>query len=78
MFSNLSLRKCAPRLSEEAAERLGTYFVEMRGQAQKIDSAETSIIPITVRQLEAIIRIAEALAKLTLSPQATYMKYFLT
>jgi DNA replication licensing factor MCM5 len=44
----------------------------MRGQAHKIDSAESSAIPITVRQLEAIIRIAEALAKLTLSPLAMY------
>lgn len=65
-------RKCAPRLSEEAAERLGNYYVEMRGQAHKIDASESTTIPITVRQLEAIIRIAESLAKLTLSPQATY------
>lgn len=33
------------------------------------DNNERSSIPITVRQLEAIIRISESLAKLTLSPQ---------
>lgn len=32
---------------------------------------QRSSIPITIRQLEAIIRISEALAKMTLSPQAT-------
>ena len=35
-------------------------------------SSSNNAVPITVRQLEAIIRIAEALAKLTLSTQATY------
>jgi DNA replication licensing factor MCM5 len=34
-------------------------------------SGTRSSIPITIRQLEAIIRIAEALAKMTLAPQAT-------
>lgn len=33
------------------------------------DNNERSSIPITVRQLEAIIRISESLAKLALSPQ---------
>ena len=39
----------------------------------EVDSAQQSrsSIPITIRQLEAIIRISEALAKMTLSPQAT-------
>lgn len=35
------------------------------------DSQIRSSIPITVRQLEAIIRISESLAKMTLSPYAT-------
>lgn len=37
----------------------------------ELDSNERSSIPITVRQLEAIIRITESLAKLTLSSVAT-------
>ncbi|ODV60457.1 MCM DNA helicase complex subunit MCM5 [Ascoidea rubescens DSM 1968] len=65
--------KCAPRLSEEAAEKLASYFVEIRSELSKRErmKSERSSIPITVRQLEAIIRISEALAKLHLSPVAT-------
>lgn len=37
----------------------------------ELDSNARSSIPITVRQLEAIIRITESLAKMTLSPIAT-------
>ncbi|KAJ3269265.1 minichromosome maintenance protein 5 [Terramyces sp. JEL0728] len=57
--------KCAPRLSSEAAEKLSSHFVEMRSKVRQLDQKST--IPITVRQLEAIIRISEALAKMTLS-----------
>jgi DNA replication licensing factor MCM5 len=39
--------------------------------ASESNSNTRSSIPITVRQLEAIIRITESLAKLTLSPIAT-------
>ena len=44
----------------------------MRGGARQHerDTARRTAIPITVRQLEAIIRIAEALAKVSLSPFA--------
>ncbi|PPQ62777.1 hypothetical protein CVT24_000471 [Panaeolus cyanescens] len=62
--------KCAPRLSPEAQEMLSSHFVSLRKQVQEVekDSDERSSIPITVRQLEAIIRISESLAKMTLTP----------
>ncbi|KAK2462030.1 hypothetical protein APHAL10511_006493 [Amanita phalloides] len=62
--------KCAPRLSPDAQEMLSSHFVTLRQDVQKFerDSDERSTIPITIRQLEAIIRISEALAKTTLSP----------
>ncbi|KAH9937414.1 MCM2/3/5 family-domain-containing protein [Fomitopsis serialis] len=62
--------KCAPRLSSEAQEMLSSHFVSLRKQVQQVeqDNDERSSIPITIRQLEAIIRISESLAKLTLSP----------
>ncbi|EJD04350.1 MCM-domain-containing protein [Fomitiporia mediterranea MF3/22] len=62
--------KCAPRLSPEAQEMLSSHFVALRKQIQQVeqDNDERSSIPITVRQLEAIIRISESLAKMTLSP----------
>ncbi|KAG1773096.1 MCM-domain-containing protein [Suillus occidentalis] len=62
--------KCAPRLSPDAQEMLSSHFVSLRKQVQQVerDNDERSSIPITVRQLEAIIRISESLAKMTLSP----------
>ncbi|KAK5161614.1 minichromosome maintenance protein 5 [Oleoguttula sp. CCFEE 6159] len=66
-------RKCAPRLSPEAAEKLSSHFVSIRRQVHNAELAANarSSIPITVRQLEAIVRITESLAKLSLSPTAT-------
>lgn len=63
----------APRLSPEAAEKLSSHFVSIRRQvhAAEMEANTRSSIPITVRQLEAIVRITESLAKLTLSPIAT-------
>lgn len=65
--------KCAPRLTVEAAEKLSSYFVEIRKQVHLGEEQrnERSSIPITIRQLEAIVRISESLAKLRLSPVAT-------
>ncbi|KAJ9148301.1 DNA helicase [Pleurostoma richardsiae] len=65
--------RCAPRLSEAAAEKLSSHFVSIRKQvhASEMEANSRSSIPITVRQLEAIVRITESLAKLTLSPVAT-------
>lgn len=60
--------KCAPRLSPEAAAQLSDHFVVIRKQVQSVerDNNERSSIPITVRQLEAIIRISESIAKIAL------------
>jgi DNA replication licensing factor MCM5 len=65
--------RCAPRLSPEAAEMLSSHFVSIRRQvhAAEMEANTRSSIPITVRQLEAIVRITESLAKLSLSPIAT-------
>ena len=64
---------CAPTLSEAASERLSSHFIALRSQLQSSETAAgaRSSIPITVRQLEAIVRITESLAKLSLSPIAT-------
>jgi len=65
--------RCAPRLSDEAAEKLSSHFVSIRKQVQasELEANARSSIPITVRQLEAIVRITESLAKLSLSAVAT-------
>ncbi|CAH7669033.1 minichromosome maintenance protein 5 [Phakopsora pachyrhizi] len=69
-FISFAKSRCAPRVSTEAAEQLSSHFVSLRKQVQQVerDSNERSSIPITIRQLEAIIRISESLAKLRLSP----------
>ena len=65
--------RCAPRMSPEAAEKLSSHFVGIRRQVARAeqDANQRSSIPITVRQLESLVRIAEALAKLELAPVAT-------
>ncbi|PVU96856.1 hypothetical protein BB561_000921 [Smittium simulii] len=64
---------CAPRLTAQASERLGSFFVTMRSQISRLekDTSERSTIPITIRQLEAIVRLSESLAKMALSPVST-------
>ncbi|GKT84949.1 LOW QUALITY PROTEIN: DNA replication licensing factor MCM5 [Colletotrichum tofieldiae] len=68
----LSYCKSSPHIPE-AAEKLSSHFVSIRRQvhAAEMEANTRSSIPITVRQLEAIVRITESLAKLTLSPIAT-------
>lgn len=65
--------RCGPRLSAEAADKLKSRYVLMRSGAfeQEKSSDKRLSIPITVRQLEAIIRISESLAKLQLQAFAT-------
>eukprot|EP01100_Stratorugosa_tubuloviscum_P000092 TRINITY_DN1021_c1_g1_i1.p1 TRINITY_DN1021_c1_g1~~TRINITY_DN1021_c1_g1_i1.p1 ORF type:complete len:303 (-),score=151.32 TRINITY_DN1021_c1_g1_i1:36-944(-) len=63
--------RCSPRLSREASAILADHYVSIRSSMRTRDlDGNPSVIPITVRQLEAVIRIAEALAKMTLSPAA--------
>ncbi len=68
----ISSRTCGPRLSAESAEKLRNRYVMMRGSARQHerDTSKRTSIPITVRQLEAIIRISESQAKMALRPFA--------
>lgn len=72
-FIHYCRTRCGPRLSAEAAEKLKSRYVLMRTGAsnQEKQSDKRLAIPITVRQLEAIIRISESLAKMQLQPFAT-------
>ncbi|XP_063627771.1 DNA replication licensing factor Mcm5 [Cydia splendana] len=65
--------RCGPRLAAGAAERLQARYVLMRtGALQHERQADKRLsIPITVRQLEAVVRISESLAKMQLQPFAT-------
>lgn len=68
--------KCQPTLSEEAGQVLTSSYVKIRDDVRKShissnpDEADSqSVIPITVRQLEALVRISESLAKVRLDAQ---------
>ncbi|KAG7200078.1 hypothetical protein KM043_000524 [Ampulex compressa] len=65
--------RCGPRLSKEAGEKLKNRYVLMRADTREHekDTEKRLSIPITVRQLEAVIRISEALAKMRLQAFAT-------
>ncbi|KAG6799177.1 DNA replication licensing factor Mcm5 isoform X1 [Apis mellifera caucasica] len=65
--------QCGPRLSKEAGEKLKNRYVVMRASTREHekDTEKRLSIPITVRQLEAIIRISESLAKMQLQSFAT-------
>ncbi|KAL4181410.1 hypothetical protein AMTRI_Chr12g271080 [Amborella trichopoda] len=64
---------CKPRLSDAAASMLQNKYLEIRQKIrqQAHEAGAAAPIPITVRQLEAIIRISESLAKMRLSSEAT-------
>ncbi len=55
-------RTCRPVLTDEAMEKIKDYYVDLR----KI-GAKQNTYPITARQIEGIIRLAEASAKMRLS-----------
>lgn len=59
-----------PTISQEAAQELVDNYVAMRAVGQDVRSAETRITA-TTRQLESMIRLAEAHAKMRLSETVT-------
>lgn len=69
--------KCTPRLDEESGDILVSSYVKIRDDVRRRSmesvqgnedegSSDQATIPITVRQLEALIRISESLAKMRL------------
>lgn len=65
--------RCAPRLSDEAAALLSGQYVHIRSRVReslKNRPGEAQVVPITIRQLEALVRLSESLAKMRLSAEA--------
>ncbi len=61
-----------PRLTPQAKKLLKEFYVEMRNTALHYSSQEgAKPIPITTRQLEALIRLTEAHARMALKHEAT-------
>ncbi|ETN67426.1 DNA replication licensing factor MCM8 [Anopheles darlingi] len=55
-----------PKLTAKAAEELRDFFVELRRTHREMD-----MIPVTTRQLEGLIRLTQARARIDLSSEAT-------
>jgi replicative DNA helicase Mcm len=55
-----------PKLTDEAIEEIKGFYIRLRNQSVSTESA-IKPIPITARQLEGIIRLSEACAKMRLS-----------
>jgi replicative DNA helicase Mcm len=66
-------RYVKPKLTEEAKNLIESFFVTLRGSALNIGNQEggQTPVPITARQLEAIVRLAEAHAKVSLKNEIT-------
>lgn len=64
---------CRPRLSEGGARSLENNYVRIRSEMRdrSRDRGEAPAVPITVRQLEAVVRLSESLAKMCLQPVAS-------
>jgi len=79
-------QKVEPRLSDEAVNELKKFYVGLRNTPVSSESAVRPI-PISARQLTALIRLSEATAKMRLSKEVSkedakvaidIMKYYLT
>jgi DNA replication licensing factor MCM4 len=57
--------KCKPQITDDAAEALVNYYVDMRRMGTS--SAGNKVITSTPRQLESLVRLSEALAKMKLA-----------
>jgi len=62
-------KRIDPVLSEESGARLGKFYLDMRGAS--MESGEASAISITARQVEGLIRLTEARARLHLREETT-------
>ena len=67
-FINYAKEACEPRLSGEAATELVRRYVSLR---QLGNSSNTKTVTATPRQLESLIRMSEALAKMKLATEVT-------
>ncbi len=63
-------QKIHPRINDSALEELQSYFVRMRSGSSSEDGG-VKAMPISARQLEALVRLTEAAARLRLSSVAT-------
>lgn len=64
-YISYAKKMCVPKLTDEAINEIKEFYVKLRNQSTRADS-EVKPIAITARQLEGIIRLSEACAKIRL------------
>jgi replicative DNA helicase Mcm len=67
-YISYARKKVSPKLTEEAIEEIKEFYIKLRNQSVRGES-DIKPIPITARQLEAIVRLSEACAKVRLGDQ---------
>jgi replicative DNA helicase Mcm len=70
-FVAYAKQKIKPILTDEAVKEIRDFYVKMRNAPVSADAAGTRSVPISARQLESLVRLAEAHAKLRLSKKVT-------
>ena len=68
-FISYARRYCNPILTDSAVDELQSFYVKMRNSSGEDGSVKS--IPITARQLEALVRLAESSAKTRLAEKVT-------
>jgi replicative DNA helicase Mcm len=68
-YMSYARQRCRPVLSDDALIEIKDYYVKMRTSGS--EEGGVKAIPITARQLEALVRLAEASAKVRLSEIVT-------
>ncbi len=70
-FFAYARQKVNPNMSDGASEEIKKYYLSMRSSGGVDESGRSLSIPISARQLEALIRLSEAAAKIRLSAIVT-------
>jgi replicative DNA helicase Mcm len=69
-YISYSKQKVSPKLTVEAIEEIKNFYVKLRNQDQSSD-AQIKPIPIGARQLEALVRLSEAHARIKLRKEVS-------
>ncbi len=69
-YISYARKSIQPQLTEDAIEEIKNFYVELRNSTQQGDQAIRPI-PISARQLEALVRLSEGSARIKLSKKVT-------
>ena len=68
-YISYARNECTPILTKAAMDRIQDFYVTLRNQGSDSGEERGSSVPITPRQLEALVRLSEASARVRLSPK---------